>query len=82
VTNLRHEPVNLDSLEVRLLGLLDGTRERTDLVEALLQGFREGELSISQAGRPVSEITQAREILGGFIAECLPRLAGAALLLG
>ena len=82
VTNLRHEPVNLDPLEVRLLRLLDGTRERTDLVEALLQGFHEGELSIAQAGRPVSESAQAREILGGFLAECLPRFASAALLLG
>ncbi len=82
VTNLRHEQVNLGPLEVRLLGLLDGTRERTDLVEALLQGFHEGEFSISQDGRPVSEIAQAREILGGFIAEGLPRFASAALLLG
>jgi len=82
VTNLRHEPVDLGPVEVRLLRLLDGTRERADLVEALLQEFHERELSISQDGRPVSEIAQAREILGGFIAECLPRFASAALLLG
>jgi methyltransferase-like protein/cyclopropane fatty-acyl-phospholipid synthase-like methyltransferase len=82
VTNLRHESVNLGPLDARLLRLLDGTRERTDLVEALLQGFHEGEVSISQGGRPVSEIAQAREILGGFIAECLHRFARAALLLG
>jgi methyltransferase-like protein/SAM-dependent methyltransferase len=82
VTNLRHEPVNLGPLDVRLLRLLDGTRERTDLVETLLQGFHEGELTIAQGDRPVSELAQAREILGGFIAECLPRFASAALLLG
>jgi methyltransferase-like protein/2-polyprenyl-3-methyl-5-hydroxy-6-metoxy-1,4-benzoquinol methylase len=82
VTNLRHEQVNLGPLDVRLLPLLDGTRERTDLVETLLQEFLEGELSISESGRPVSEIGQAREILGSFIAECLPRFASAALLLG
>jgi methyltransferase-like protein/2-polyprenyl-3-methyl-5-hydroxy-6-metoxy-1,4-benzoquinol methylase len=82
VTNLRHETVDLGPLDVRLLRLLDETRERTDLVEALLQGVREGELRISQDGRPVSEMAQAREILGGVIAECLPRFASAALLLG
>jgi methyltransferase-like protein len=82
VTNLRHEPVNLGPLDVRLLRLLDGTRERTELVEALLQGIHEGELSISQGGRPVSESAEAREILGGLIAEGLPRFASAALLLG
>jgi methyltransferase-like protein/2-polyprenyl-3-methyl-5-hydroxy-6-metoxy-1,4-benzoquinol methylase len=81
-TNLRHEPVNLGPLEVRILPLLDGTRNQSDLVETLLQGFHAGELSISQDGRPVSESTEAREILGGFIAECLPRFARAALLLG
>jgi hypothetical protein len=52
------------------------------LLEALLQGFHEGELSISQDGRRVNEIAQAREVLGDFIAECLPRFASAALLLG
>jgi methyltransferase-like protein len=82
VTNLRHESVNLGPLEVRLLQLLNGTRDRTDLVETLLQGFHEGEFSIDQGGRPVSEIAQAREVLGGFIAEFLPRFASAALLLG
>jgi hypothetical protein len=82
VTNLRHEPINLRPLDVRLLGLLDGTRERTELVETLLQEFHGGELSISQDGRPVGEIAQARQILAGFIAECLPRFASAALLLG
>jgi methyltransferase-like protein/2-polyprenyl-3-methyl-5-hydroxy-6-metoxy-1,4-benzoquinol methylase len=82
VTSLRHEGVNLGLLDARLLRLLDGTRDRTDLVETLLHGFHEGELSISQEGRPVSEIAQAREIVGGFVAECLPRFASAALLLG
>jgi hypothetical protein len=82
VTNLRHEQVNLGQLGVRLLQLLDGTRGRTDLIETLLRGFHDGVLSISQGGGPVSEIAQAREILGGFVAECLPQFASAALLLG
>ena len=57
-------------------------RARTDLVETLLQEFLEGELRVSLEGRPVNEIPEARQILGGFIAKCLPRFASAALLLG
>jgi methyltransferase-like protein len=81
VTSLRHERVNLTPLETRLLRLLDGTRERADLPEALLESFREGELGISQGGQPVTEPAEVRRILADVIDECLPRLARAALLL-
>jgi methyltransferase-like protein/2-polyprenyl-3-methyl-5-hydroxy-6-metoxy-1,4-benzoquinol methylase len=81
VTNLRHERVNLSPLDLRLLRLLDGTRDRAELPGALLEGFQPGEVSISQGGQPVTEAAQLREILGDFIDQCLPRLARAALLL-
>lgn len=81
VTNLRHELVNLTPLDARLLRLLDGTRDRTDLCAALIEGFRAGEINISQGSQPVTEAAQARQILGDFIDECLPRLARTALLL-
>jgi methyltransferase-like protein len=81
VTNLRHERVNLAPLEARLLRLLDGTRLGADLPGALLEGFREGELGISQGGQPVTEPAEVRRILADVIDECLPRLARAGLLL-
>jgi hypothetical protein len=81
VTNLRHEVANLAPLEARLLRLLDGTRDRAALLDALLQGVREGELNISRGEQPVTEVAEVRDILGAFIDECLPRLARWALLL-
>ena len=73
--------VNLTPLDARLLRLLDGTRDRAELPGVLFEGFRAGELNISQAGQPVTETAQVRGILADFIDESLPRLARAALLL-
>ena len=81
VTNLRHEIVNLTPFDRHLLPLLDGTRDRPALLEALLERYHSGRLHVSQAdGQPIHESSRAREILAEVLDQHLPRLARAAVL--
>jgi methyltransferase-like protein/SAM-dependent methyltransferase len=80
VTNMRHEPVILNPFDARLLRLLDGTRDREDLIEALRDGCQETEFSVLQGGQPVTEVSQVSYRLDESIDECLHRFAKTSLL--
>jgi methyltransferase-like protein len=50
VTTLRHESLRIaDQLGVALLGLLDGTRERSAIADALVQLIESGQVALPQA---------------------------------
>ena len=49
VTNRRHEAVQLTDLNLRLVPLLDGTRDRTSLTDALVQLALAGDLTVQKA---------------------------------
>ena len=81
VTNLRHEVVNLTPFDRHLLPLLDGTRNRAALLEALLERHERGQLHICQEDdQPITDPSRAREILAEVLDQQLPKLAKAALL--
>ncbi len=81
VTNIRHELVNLTPFEAQLLLLLDGTRDRPALIEALLERFQQGAVNITQDQQPITDLPQARDILAQVLDQQLPRLAQTALLI-
>jgi methyltransferase-like protein/SAM-dependent methyltransferase len=81
VTSLRHQRVAITDFDRFLLPLLDGTRNRSRLLEALLEGFRKGALNLARDGRPITDAHQARPALAQALDEQLPRLATCALLL-
>jgi methyltransferase-like protein/2-polyprenyl-3-methyl-5-hydroxy-6-metoxy-1,4-benzoquinol methylase len=80
VTNLRHEVVQLSPFDVELVRLLDGTRDRTALVEALVEVVRLGRLKVFDGDQPVDDITRVRLIVEEILDQRLPRLAKTALL--
>ena len=57
VTDRQHGSPPLDDFQRQLLVLLEGTRSRTDLLEALTQKVRDGELLLHQDGNRVSAST-------------------------
>jgi methyltransferase-like protein len=63
----------LSPLERHLLPLLDGTRDRNALAEALLAVYRENPIPIERDGRPVSGEAETRDALIDYIDE-LPQL--------
>ena len=71
--NLWHETHMLSPVHRRLLPLLDGTRDRDALVEALLAVVREDTIPIERDGKPVSGEAELRDAVIDYI-DALPQL--------
>jgi methyltransferase-like protein len=80
ITNLRHEIVSVSPFDRHLLQLLDGTRNRVALLEALIERFRRGDFKITQDEQPVTDEGRVRDILQQTLEKQLQFLVQAALL--
>ena len=76
VSNRRHELVRLSDLDLRLLPLLDGTRDRAAILEALQQKATLGDLRVQKDGQP---LTDAADILAALTAVLDPALNNVAV---
>jgi len=82
VTNRRHELVKLTDLDKRLVPLLDGTRARPELVEALVADALAGLVQVARNNKPVTGDAAVRDALAAVLDPALTVLAGHALLVG
>lgn len=80
VTSLRHESVQIGTVERHILQNLDGTRDRDDLVRVLGDLVGRGELAVQIDGQPISEPGQVREMIRTVLDQQLPMFARNALL--
>lgn len=64
VTNRRHEHVETDRLDRELMPLVDGSRSRDGIVEAMLERVREGRFRVQAKGADVDEAQVRRAIAG------------------
>jgi methyltransferase-like protein/SAM-dependent methyltransferase len=81
VTNLRHYSVDLDAFDRLVLQHLDGSHDRTRILEALEDAVRAGELVIEQENQPLGDAETRRHVLGNALDSSLRRLSGNALLI-
>ncbi|MDP6444847.1 MAG: class I SAM-dependent methyltransferase [Pirellulaceae bacterium] len=81
VTNLRHQLTNLDDLSRHVLPLLDGTRDRAQMIDDLVELVQDGSLQVSQDGAPVSDEAVIRQALAGPLDQFLSSAAANCLLL-
>jgi len=88
ITNCRCQWFNVDNvLFLQLLPSLDGTRDRTTLVNLVSEWLKEGKMTINlknqQTGEPLTLNDENRhEILGGVLDNTLRKIAQSALLIG
>ena len=82
VTNQRHESINLDEFNRHMLRLLDGSRDRTTILEDLMKLVVGGALVVQQEGKQVKEGDSLRNILAEALDMSLPAVAKSALLVG
>jgi methyltransferase-like protein len=80
VTNQRHEIVNLDEFSRRTIQLLDGTRDRNALLDAMSKLVADGTLMVEQEGKSVAGGDPLKQILGDAVDRCLNRFTKAALM--
>jgi SAM-dependent methyltransferase/methyltransferase-like protein len=81
VHDLRHRAAHPDAFARFLLPLLDGSRDRAGLVEALAARAAAGEFEVRDAaGQPATDPALVRQVLGSWVEDALGRLAKSALL--
>ena len=81
VTSLRHEPTRIDGFCQRLLPLLDGTRDRAMLVEALVREAAAARPETPPHGDQVASASSSRETMQRGVESALANLGRAALLI-
>ncbi|WP_085317052.1 class I SAM-dependent methyltransferase [Derxia lacustris] len=82
VTNLRHEVIKLVPFSRALLLLLDGTRSRAQLVDALDADVAAGRLALPQTAETPADARLRRAHVAAWVDDSLGRLAGYSLLAG
>ncbi|MCI0701205.1 MAG: methyltransferase regulatory domain-containing protein, partial [Planctomycetia bacterium] len=80
VANRRHEVVKLSDLSVRLLPLLNGTRDRAALADSLTELAVAGDLTVQRNGQPITDPADIRSALASTLDPTLDALAQDALL--
>jgi methyltransferase-like protein/SAM-dependent methyltransferase len=80
-TNRLHTPVQLNDLERQLVTHLDGTHDRTALIEILAGLCQRGVLTVQKDGQTVTDPAVLRTALADLLEQSLRRLARAAVLL-
>lgn len=78
--NLRHRIINTSDFDDILLPLLDGTRDRTALLDALAERVAADDVTIYQNGEPVRDPATLRLALGDMLDAALRNLARNSLL--
>jgi methyltransferase-like protein/SAM-dependent methyltransferase len=80
VTNLRHDEIQLNDVQRRVLPYLDGSNDAQALTDKLVSQVSEGLLTVHDQGRPVSDPTRLRQILEESLQQNLAQLARMALI--
>jgi len=82
VVNQRHETVKTDALAQHLIPILDGTKNKDEMLEHLVKLTENKTLTVSQYDLPLTDPDKIRQSLANSIDNLLSGLAHAALLIG
>jgi methyltransferase-like protein/SAM-dependent methyltransferase len=83
VTNMRHERLDLNAVQANVVRYLDGTRNRAEVLEALMIGpVAAGKMIVRQGETPVQDPALIREVLRPEVDQALEHLAKLAVLTG
>jgi methyltransferase-like protein/SAM-dependent methyltransferase len=80
VANRRHELVKLTDLDLRLLPLLDGTRDRAAILNDLVAKSLAGDLKVAKDGQPITAEAEIRTALQSVLDPAMNNLAVQSLL--
>jgi methyltransferase-like protein/SAM-dependent methyltransferase len=80
VTNLWHHLVDLNDFQLLTLRYLDGSRDRSALIDALMARVADGSFNVAYEGKPIEDRDQLRRLLGDTLEPSLRQLARCALL--
>jgi methyltransferase-like protein/SAM-dependent methyltransferase len=79
-TNRRHVRVAFDDAAARIVGMLDGSRDREGLIDGLVELLAAGKLELSSDDGSTIEPSTARETLGNLVDQTLSFLGDYAMM--
>ena len=74
LTNQSHATLPLNGFQRFLVGLLDGSRSREELLDCVVVAARDGVTLADVAGRPLTDPLRVREVLGETLDRTLDEL--------
>lgn len=80
VANRRHELVRPGDVERQLIPLLDGTRDRSALLDALTELAQAGSLTVQLEGHQERDLSRVRDALASVLDQALAGLMAASML--
>lgn len=80
VTNQRHENIGLDAVAQHILPLLDGTKDRSAILDHVSELVKAGKLTARRGGEVITDPDQLKKFLQDAVEQTLKRLAQNALL--
>ncbi|MFO0890569.1 MAG: class I SAM-dependent methyltransferase [Isosphaeraceae bacterium] len=82
LVSLRNHVTPIQEIDRLVLPLLDGSRDRAEIVREMALAVEAGKLKLQSDGEPITDPGAVREALRSIVPASLGRLAGAALLIG
>ena len=80
LTTLRHHTADVSPVVCRALSLMDGNRDRAEVVDGLVQAALNGDLSVSKDEEPMSDPTELREVFDEVYGEILQTVSNQSFL--
>ncbi|TWU06409.1 methyltransferase regulatory domain-containing protein [Stieleria varia] len=80
ITNARHESIHLSDIERRILVMLDGNHDSSQLVAAIVSGVQKNEIVVHDRGICVSDPAAIERLANEVVDEMLKKLARQTLL--
>jgi methyltransferase-like protein/SAM-dependent methyltransferase len=80
VVNAHHQMIQLEPLALEVLKLLNGSRRRADMLDALVERQESGALALADQGKPITAPEMVRAILSDRLEKTLTTLARCAVL--
>ncbi|MBX9722968.1 MAG: class I SAM-dependent methyltransferase [Candidatus Obscuribacterales bacterium] len=82
ITNQLHETIAVDAFSKNLLVLLNGKRDKIQILDELVELVRKGQLVVQRDGKNIADQAVLRQTIEAFMQECLNNMSKAAVLVG
>ncbi len=80
IVNAHHETFRLDDITLEVLRLLNGERSRSEIVDVLVDRYRDGSMLVEHEGTPVTTEEAARRVLATSVEKAVTNLARSGVL--
>ncbi|MBE7537661.1 MAG: methyltransferase regulatory domain-containing protein [Opitutaceae bacterium] len=78
VTNLRHQSIKFDAFARQAMSLMDGTRDRKEIIRGMAEKATQGAITVQNHGRTITDVDEIETLIAPRVTACIdqfPKLA-------